>query len=94
MLNDYLKNYMTKDRSLVRASDIGAWAFCQRAWWLAHVQHAEHENPAALSRGDDAHAVHGQTVTQAGRLQKIGLLLLAAGVILGGLLLLISLLTG
>ncbi|MBI3960792.1 MAG: hypothetical protein HY328_18430 [Chloroflexi bacterium] len=84
---------MTKDRSLVRASDIGAWAFCNRAWWLAHVQHAEHENPAALSLGDDLHAAHGQAVTQADRLQRVGLLLLAAGVILAGLLVLIWLYT-
>jgi len=85
---------MAKDRSLVRASDIGAWAFCNRAWWLAHVQHAEHENPAALSRGDEAHAAHGLAVTQASWQQRIGLLLLAAGLILGGLLVLIWLVTG
>ena len=85
---------MAKDRSLVRASDIGAWAFCNRAWWLAHVQHAEHENPAALSRGDEAHAAHGQAVTQAGWQQRLGLLLLAAGLILGGLSVLIQFLAG
>jgi len=85
---------MAKDRSLVRASDIGAWAFCNRAWWLANIQHAEHENPAALSRGDKAHAAHGQSVTQADRLQRMGLWLLAAGAILAGLLLVVWLLAG
>lgn len=71
---------MAKDRSLVRASDIGAWAFCNRAWWLANVQQAEHENPAALSRGDEAHAAHGQIVTRSSRLQRAGLWLLLAGI--------------
>ena len=85
---------MAKDRSLVRASDIGSWTFCRRAWWLAHVQRAEHENLAALSRGDDAHAAHGQAVIQANRLQRIGVWLLVAGVILGGALILLWLLTG
>ncbi len=84
---------MAKDRSLVRASDIGAWAFCNRAWWLAQVQHAEHENPAALSRGDEAHAAHGLAVTQAGQMQKIGLWLLVGGVGLAALLILVWLLT-
>jgi hypothetical protein len=85
---------MAKDRSLVRASDIGAWAFCNRAWWLAHVQHAEHENPAALSRGESAHAAHGLAVTQASWQQRFGLLLLAAGLILGGLSVLIQFVVG
>ncbi|MCL4832901.1 MAG: hypothetical protein KJZ86_10685 [Caldilineaceae bacterium] len=85
---------MAKDRSLVRASDIGTWTFCNRAWWLANVQHAEHENPGALRRGDVAHDAHGQAVTQAGRLQRMGLWLLVAGIGLGGLLLAVWLLTG
>ena len=85
---------MAKDRSLVRASDIGAWAFCNRAWWLANAQHAEHENPAVFVRGDVAHAAHGQAVTQANRLQRVGLWLLVAGIGLGGLLLAVWLLTG
>ncbi|MFZ1755972.1 MAG: hypothetical protein WBO46_24070 [Caldilineaceae bacterium] len=85
---------MAKDRSLVRASDIGAWAFCNRAWWLANVQKAQHENPTVLSRGDEAHEAHGQAVIQAGRLQRIGLWLLIAGVGLGGLLLAVWLLAG
>lgn len=85
---------MAKDRSLVRASDIGAWAFCHRAWWLARVQHAEHENPTVFIQGDAAHEAHGQAVTQAGRLQRIGLWLLVAGIGLGGLLLAVRLLIG
>lgn len=83
---------MAKDRSLVRASDIGAWAFCNRAWWLANVQQAEHENPAVLQRGDAVHAAHGQAVTRAGRLQRVGLWLLLAGVGLALLLAALSLL--
>ena len=79
---------MAKDRSLVRASDIGAWAFCQRAWWLANVQGAEHENPAVLTCGTAAHEVHGKTVRQAQSMQRLGLILLG----LGGLLLVLAVL--
>lgn len=78
---------MPKDRSLVRASDVGAWTFCNRAWWLANVQAAEHENPAVLAAGTRVHAAHGRLLQRAGWLQRVGLLLLAAGLLLGGLLL-------
>jgi hypothetical protein len=76
---------MAKDRSLVRASDIGAWTFCNRAWWLAHVQKAENENPEALARGTRAHKAHGRKVLRSDRLQRLGMLLIAAGLILAGL---------
>jgi len=69
---------MAKDRSLVRASDIGMWAFCQRAWWLAQVQEVAHQDPARLQRGTQAHADHGKRVRQAQRLQRAGWMLLAA----------------
>ena len=42
---------MAKDRSLVRASYIGAWTFCNRAWWLSVVKDAAHANPDVLTRG-------------------------------------------
>lgn len=73
---------MTKERSLVRASEIGAWGFCQRAWWLANVQGAPHRNPQRLKQGTATHLAHGQAVVRAQRLRKAGLLLLAVGVIL------------
>lgn len=79
---------MAKDRSLVRASDIGMWAFCQRSWWLAHVQDAVHQNPAVLTKGNVAHASHGQNVALAAKLRHYGLLLVAASLVLLGLLLL------
>ena len=72
---------MAKDRSLVRASDIGAWAFCQRAWWLAQVQGAEHERPQALAYGREAHRQHGLDLIRARRLMMAGLLLIVGGVV-------------
>lgn len=85
---------MAKDRSLVRASDIGAWTFCNRAWWLAKVQGAEHENPALFTQGNRAHAAHGRKVVRAGQFQRLGLALMAAGLILAGLTLLVWLFLG
>lgn len=70
---------MPKDRSLVRASDIGAWAFCRRAWWLAEVKKVAHADPAILAQGEQAHLHHGRQVLQAQRLQQVGGWLLVAG---------------
>lgn len=53
---------MAKDRSLVRASDLGSWTYCNRAWWLAQVQGAAHQDPEALAQGTAAHRAHGQSV--------------------------------
>ncbi len=77
-----------KDRSLVRASDIGAWAYCHRAWWLAKVKSAPHSNPAVLAAGIVVHETHGAQVQQAGRLRRWGVALIVAALLLAGLLLL------
>lgn len=74
-----------KDRSLVRASDIGLWTFCNRAWWLATVKEVPHQNPAILQRGTEMHRAHGQNVRLAKSLQQLAQLLLALALILAGL---------
>lgn len=61
-----------RDKSLVRASDLSAWAYCQRAWWLANVQGATHEEPAQLEMGRTLHARHGSRAARAVWMQRIG----------------------
>jgi hypothetical protein len=73
---------MTENRSLVRASDIGLWTFCHRAWWLAQVQGAAHQNPQILHRGAEAHAEHGLQTLRARRMQQLGLWLLLGALVL------------
>jgi hypothetical protein len=80
---------MNQDRSLVRASDIGLWAYCHRAWWLAKVKGAPHRNPAVLESGVVAHATHGRQVALAGTLQRLGLLLIAVALALAVLILIL-----
>ncbi len=70
---------MPKDRSLVRASDIGLWSFCNRAWWLAHVEAAPPENPEALAAGTRAHAAHGRSLHRSTQMARVGLLLCLIG---------------
>jgi len=80
---------MKRERSLVRASDIGLWSYCQRAWWLARVRGTSHQYPERLTRGTDVHEAHGITVAQAQRYRRWGHRLLAVAILLVGLALLL-----
>ncbi len=63
---------------IVRASEIGAFLYCQRAWWYQQ-QGIETENAAELSSGSELHEQHGYRVITSGciRLIAIGLFILA-----------------
>lgn len=62
-----------------RASEIGEFVYCQRAWWLHHVVGHEPENRRARQAGTEAHAAHSATVRGARWLRRaaVGLLLVA-----------------
>ena len=56
------------NRSIIRASEVGQYAYCARAWWLQRVKGHSPRNVEALQRGTAAHAEHGRGVERAGRL--------------------------
>jgi hypothetical protein len=63
---------------IIRASEIGAFVYCQRAWW--YQLHGEpSENQAELASGREIHEQHGRNTLVAGCLRLVGyaLLLLA-----------------
>lgn len=66
---------------LLRASEVGQWTYCQRAWWLAREGY-ENRNAAALETGITTHVQHGRALAQAQRARWLALALLALGVIL------------
>jgi CRISPR/Cas system-associated exonuclease Cas4 (RecB family) len=55
---------MTKHNSndVIRASEIGEYVYCARAWWLRRVQGVPSRNVAALHSGQQAHDRHGRAV--------------------------------
>lgn len=56
---------MADDTRLIRASEIGEYAFCRRAWWLHHVQGLASASRALMEDGVAQHREHGRAVQRA-----------------------------
>ncbi|GIV85084.1 MAG: hypothetical protein KatS3mg052_2091 [Candidatus Roseilinea sp.] len=77
-----------RHQHVIRASDIGQYAYCARAWWLISVVGAPSANAAELQRGAAMHRRHGRAmwlsgvlVIVAAALAGLALLILIAGII-------------
>lgn len=70
---------------IIRASEIGEYVFCHRAWWLRHVQGYESANVRELAEGTAAHATHGRLVSTASGLRALALLLFIIALIIAAL---------
>ncbi len=69
-------------RRVIRASEIGEYVWCRRAWWLGRVKGVPNANRAALDAGTARHQAHGQVVARARRLEQGARLLLIAALAL------------
>ena len=66
----------------IRASELGSFLFCRRAWWY-QSQGVASQNQSELAGGSEFHRHHGRSVIIAGMLRTAGwLLILAALVVL------------
>jgi hypothetical protein len=74
---------------IIRASEIGQYIYCARAWWLGRVLGYRSTNVAAMRQGAARHRVHGRQVEGYHRLRWLAIALL----VLAGLVLLIWLLS-
>lgn len=74
----------------IRASELGSFEYCRRAWWY-RLQGVEPENQAEMALGSDYHRKHGRAVL-AGRFMALAgwaILLLALVLLAVGLTLLL-----
>ena len=62
----------------IRASEIGTFLFCQRAWWYNRHE-VPSENVAEMTAGTEIHRQHGRSVIASGCLRSLasGLLMLS-----------------
>ncbi len=73
-------------RAVIRASEIGAYVYCRRAWWLKRVAEYEQQGRTeVLEAGVSAHARHGRTVRRSQWQRQIALGLFVGGLLLIGL---------
>ena len=83
---------MAKSTSqVIRASELGQYAYCARAWWLGRVLGYRSTNLERLAAGEAAHARHGQKVMSSRRLQRWAYALLALALLAGALFLVLAL---
>ena len=65
----------------IRASEIGAFLYCRRAWWY-QKEGAPSQNQAELAAGTAYHRRHGRQVLGAGLLRLAGWVVLLAAIAL------------
>jgi len=67
----------------LRASEIGEYVFCHRAWWLHHVQGYESGNARAMQAGTELHARHGGLTALVPLLRWLAIALFVIALLLG-----------
>lgn len=65
----------------IRASEIGAYLYCQRAWWY-QLQGNEPENQDDMASGRDVHAKHTRSVLASGCLRALAYVFLLATLVI------------
>ncbi len=80
---------------VIRASEIGEYSYCSRAWWYRHVLKVSPEGTGKsgrLAAGRRAHERHGRLVATAVALRSLGMYLALCGLLLLALMLALNLL--
>lgn len=80
---------MSAERELIRASELGEYVYCARAWWLRKEGFEPTAGSEARERGTRWHTRHGRQIARARSLLRAALFLALAAVLLATFLLLL-----
>jgi 3-mercaptopyruvate sulfurtransferase SseA len=64
------------DNTVIRASELGEFVYCARAWWLRRVQGVESQHIALLQVGRAAHDQHGRAVARVAFQRRLAIALI------------------
>jgi hypothetical protein len=70
------------DDRVIRASELGQYAFCAKAWWLGSVEGVPSANVHEMDAGASAHEQHGQVVQLSVWLSRAGTACLILGLLM------------
>jgi hypothetical protein len=65
----------------LRASEIGSYLYCRRAWWY-HLKGHESQNQAEMAAGSSLHQQHGRKVFVSGIIRILAMAALLAALVL------------
>ena len=71
---------------IIRASEIGQYEYCARAWWLGRVLGYRSHNVEEMTAGAEQHANHGQQVVSYHHWRRLAYFLLSLATVVGLLL--------
>lgn len=69
------------ERDWIKASEIGEYLYCQRAWWY-HLRDVASANVRELAQGSRHHASHGRGLRLAGLQRLLATVLIVAALLL------------
>ena len=71
------------DDRIIRASEIGQYEYCARAWWLGRVLGYRSHNVEEMTAGAEQHANHGQQVVSYHHWRRLAYFLLSLAIVVG-----------
>jgi hypothetical protein len=67
---------------IIRASEVGQYAYCAHAWWLARVENLPSAHLEVMDASKEVHRRHGRGVRTSLTLRRLGYALLIAALVL------------
>jgi CRISPR/Cas system-associated exonuclease Cas4 (RecB family) len=68
---------------VIRASEIGQYAYCARAWWLGSVERLPSDHQQEMAAGEAVHVRHGKGVRASLALAWLAYAVLLLAVVVG-----------